>query len=122
MSPEPRIPIRTSLLLRITFCLPRPEELLPVQLGPVELLLHPLKRRVANRAIAPERHHPPPLGLRGSTDGRCIGVPLSVAGAFIPFTIVGLAVLPSSTQLKLVALPDQRRPLGSRHRGDCRHS
>src|SRR4051794_38990554 len=47
------------------------QELRPVQIRPVELLLDTLERGVANRAVGPERYEPPSGGLgRGAHDPR----------------------------------------------------
>jgi hypothetical protein len=53
---------------------PRPESLFPTEFRPVELFLHALERGVADRAVVPQRHEAPPLGLGRRAHDRRVGI------------------------------------------------
>jgi hypothetical protein len=110
--------------------LPRPKQLRPVEFRPVEFFLYALERGVADRAVGPERHETPPLGLgRGPHDCR-VGV-LSAGGrsrrrwsgsvlgrrAVRVRAVTGELVF-RATQLEFVAVSGERGSLsaGARHR------
>jgi hypothetical protein len=59
--------------------LPRPDKLRPVEFRPVELFLDALERGVPDRAVGPEGHEPPPLGIGRGPHDRRVGIP--TAGA-----------------------------------------
>src|SRR5215208_1898226 len=102
-----------GLLGFLSLVLRRAQELRPVEIRPVELLLDALERGVANRAVGPERHEPPPRRLcRGAHDRR---VRLQAVG--IRRGLFGRAeLLFRATQLQVVAVPYELRGLGSRAR------
>src|SRR3954466_7108426 len=89
----------------------RAQELRPVEVRPVELLLDTLERGVANRAVGPERHEPPPGRLgRGAHDRR-----VRLPAADIRRGLFGRAeLLLRAMQLQVVAVPYELRGLGSR--------
>src|SRR5262245_26750939 len=66
------------------FRLPVPQELRPIEFGPVKFFLHALKSRIPDSPVCPEVHESAPLGLGRCPHDRRVGITGVGGGGYRP--------------------------------------